>query len=233
MHLYYELCRPHGPVIRPGSSDRSLLQLQNSHRSEEIRQGRSDRVLSFREHVIGLTRDRVIDDSVLEYIRRIRFYCIHRFFGGGFELDRVLLMMLIERWRHEMHTSHLAVGEATITLQDVVVPLGLRVNGPPVTGPPHHNWHGIVEELLGIRSGVDEATQKPYLKGSFLRLMWLRRYFSRLPPDAEDVTLQRFSRAYILALMGSILFPDKSGDNVSLFYLLLLRDWERALSYSL
>ncbi|XP_021739853.1 serine/threonine-protein phosphatase 7 long form homolog [Chenopodium quinoa] len=35
-----------------------------------------------------------------------------------------------------------------------------------------------------------------------------------MPEGADDLTVQRHSRAYILTLMGSILFADKSGDAV-------------------
>jgi len=94
------------------------------------------------------------------------------------------------------------------------------------------DWHGVVEDLLGLCPGVDPETGRPYLQGSSLRMTWLRRHFSQLPEDADDLVVQRYSRAYILALMGSILFVDKSGDAVSLFYLPLLRDWDTAWTYS-
>ncbi|XP_021748786.1 serine/threonine-protein phosphatase 7 long form homolog [Chenopodium quinoa] len=80
--------------------------------------------------------------------------------------------------------------------------------------------------------GVDDTTQKPPLKGSALRLSWLRKNFSNLSPDADDLTVQRFARAYILMLMGSVLFTDKSGDVVQLIYLPLLTDLHTAGNYS-
>ena len=43
-------------------------------------------------------------------------------------------MSLVERWSFETHTFHLLVGEMTITLQDVVIILGLWIHGSPVTG---------------------------------------------------------------------------------------------------
>ncbi|XP_021727233.1 serine/threonine-protein phosphatase 7 long form homolog [Chenopodium quinoa] len=219
------------PVIRPGPVDPSVLRLQTSHRSHDVWSGVADRVLSVREHMVSVGREWRVDGGVLEYVRLAGFYGVHRILGGGFLLDRSLLTALVERWRQETHTFHLVVGEATITLQDVSVLLGLRVHGPPVIGPPFEGWHDLVEELLGVRPGHDD-NGKPFLEGSTLKLTWLRRHFSQMPEGADDLTVQRHSRAYILTLMGSILFADKSGDAVSLYYLPFLRDWETASTYS-
>ena len=53
-----------------------------------------------------------------------------------------------------------------------------------------------------------------------------------LEDDADDVTVDRHARAYILYLFGCILFPDNSGDSVQLIYLPLLGDLERVDEYS-
>ncbi|XP_057249382.1 serine/threonine-protein phosphatase 7 long form homolog [Beta vulgaris subsp. vulgaris] len=134
-------------------------------------------------------------------------------------------------WGQETHTFHLTVGEATITLEDVAVILGLRVHGAPVTGRGEGNWAALVFELLGIWPNTPENEPK-VLQGSSLRLTWLRQHFFLLPNDADEVTVQRFARAYILALMGSILFADKSGDAVQVLYLPLLADLDVAGTYS-
>ncbi|XP_021761409.1 serine/threonine-protein phosphatase 7 long form homolog [Chenopodium quinoa] len=149
------------PVIRPGPVDPSVLRLQTSHRSHDVWIGVADRVLSVREHMVSVGREWRVEGGVLEYVRLAGFYGVHRILGGGFLLDRSLLMALVERWRQETHTFHLVVGEATITLQDVAVLLGLRVHGPPVIGPPFEGWHDLVEELLGVRPGHDD-NGKPF-----------------------------------------------------------------------
>ncbi|XP_057246685.1 serine/threonine-protein phosphatase 7 long form homolog [Beta vulgaris subsp. vulgaris] len=129
------------------------------------------------------------------------------------------------------HTFHLTVGEATITLEDVAVILGLRVHEAPVTGRGEGNWAELVFELLGIWPNTPENEPK-VLQGSSLRLAWLRQHFFLLSNDADELTVQRFARAYILALMGSILFADKSGDAVQVLYLPLLADLDVAGTYS-
>ncbi|XP_048501618.2 serine/threonine-protein phosphatase 7 long form homolog [Beta vulgaris subsp. vulgaris] len=85
--------------------------------------------------------------------------------------------------------------------------------------------------MLGIWPNTPENEPK-VLQGSSLRLTWLRQHFFLLPNDANEVTVQRFARAYILALMGSILFADKSGDAIQVLYLPLLADLDVAGTYS-
>lgn len=210
----------------------SVLNLQEEHRSEDVWKGvGADKVLSCREHLFSLSRDWVVDDRMLHYVRQAGFYGVHRL-RCSVGIDRALITALVERWRQETHTFHLVVGEATITLEDVAVLTGLRVHGDAVIGSTAYEWSGLVEELLGVKPEVDEETQKPVLVGSGLTLSWLRRNFSHLSPDADDLTVQRFTRAYILMIMGSVLFADKSGDSVQLLYLPLLRDLEKAGTYS-
>ena len=55
------------------------------------------------------------------------------------KIDDALVSALVERWRLESHTFHLPVGECTITLEDVALQLGLRIDGRPVTGPTYYD----------------------------------------------------------------------------------------------
>ncbi|KAL2941118.1 Serine/threonine-protein phosphatase 7 long form-like protein [Bienertia sinuspersici] len=216
------------PVIRPGPIDPSVLRLQSGHRSEDVWGGALDKLLTCQEHLLSFPDDWVVDQRVLHYMRSAGFFCVHRVQGGGVLLDRSLITALVERWRRETHIFHLPVGEATITLQDVAILLGLRVHGEPVTGNASQLWDHLVEELLGVAPDDDLEIGKLVLRGSTLKLSWLRQHFIHLPADADDETVQRFSRAYILMLMGAVLFPNKIGDIVSLLYLPLLRDLEAA-----
>lgn len=77
---------------------------------------------------------------------------------------------MVERWRPETHSFHLPVGECTITLQDVSLLLGLRINGDAVTGMTavDGGWNTIIEEIFGVSTGIQ-------LIGGRLQLSWLTK----------------------------------------------------------
>ena len=49
-------------------------------------------------------------------------------------IDPALIIALVERWRPETHTFHLSWAECTITLEDVALHLGIRIDGRAVAG---------------------------------------------------------------------------------------------------
>lgn len=162
-------------------------------------------------------RDWPLHDLVRPYVVQAGFYGLYRV--GFIQLDWALITALVERWRQETHTFHLAVGESTVTLQDVAVLLGLRIHGDSVTGTCDVHWDDLCEELLGLRPNVES------LEGSSLKVTWLRENFLQPPEGADDATVKRYARAYILALVGGALFADKSGSSVQVAFLPLLRDF--------
>jgi hypothetical protein len=154
-----------------------------------------------------------------------------------FRVDPVLISALVERWRPETHTFHLPWGECTVTLEDVVMILGLRVDGRAVTGPSGTFTIGeeavsaadYVEHYIGVRP----LHQREQLDGFSLRLGWLdhvSRLLLRPHMDVED--LVRLARVHILRMIGGFLIPNKSGDQVNLSYLTLLTDMVVAGRYS-
>nr|XP_025883237.1 serine/threonine-protein phosphatase 7 long form homolog [Oryza sativa Japonica Group] len=76
----------------------------------------------------------------------------------------------------------------------------------------------------GSRSTGDTASGVP--------LSWLRANFGQCPAEADEATVQRYCRAYVLYIFGSILFPDSGGDMASWMWLPLLADWDEAGTFS-
>ncbi|XP_073222423.1 serine/threonine-protein phosphatase 7 long form homolog [Cicer arietinum] len=126
----------------------------------------------------------------------------------------------------ETHTFHLPTGECTITLEDVVLLLGLRVGGKAVTGSTMVSWTDDFLDLVGV---MPPESQR---KWNFIKLKWLREAFSMLTPESSNEEIIIHCRAYILELIGGILMPDKSHNRVHIMWLHLLRDLRETGQYS-
>ncbi|KAG9453192.1 hypothetical protein H6P81_006096 [Aristolochia fimbriata] len=79
-----------------------------------------------------------MDGHLLSYIDAAGFGALFRV--QWLRLDKPLITSLVERWRSETNTFYLANGEMTITLEDMAVLLGLRVDGFVVIGSTRGDW---------------------------------------------------------------------------------------------
>ncbi|KAI5404594.1 hypothetical protein KIW84_051667 [Lathyrus oleraceus] len=65
----------------------------------------------------------------------------------SYSVDYKFILALLERWRPETHTFYLPFDESTVTLEDVYMLLGLRIDGKAVNGRVNQN-NSICNELL-------------------------------------------------------------------------------------
>ena len=165
-----------------------------------------------------------MDPRIHPYVIRAGFYGIYRL--SHIIIDWPLITCLIERWRPDTHTFHVPVGEMTITLQDVAIILGLRIDGLTITGTCVLDVAELCGELLRVTPPADA------LRGSAIFIRWLCQQLSTLEPDADEVDLEWSARGFILALMGSFLFANKKGVHVHLCFLPLLWDLTQTSTYS-
>ncbi|QHN95837.1 uncharacterized protein DS421_18g613170 [Arachis hypogaea] len=163
-----------------------------------------------------------LDDRYVPYLQMAGLYHLARLNDRWFRLDEALVSAFVERWRPETHTFHMPFGECMITLQDVAYQLGLPVDGRYVSGclsefhiyiqggRPAWEWF---QELLGVIPPPSQV-QKYAVNCS-----WFQETFGECPEGADDETVRRYARAYIMMLLGTQLFADKSGNRIHIRWL--------------
>ncbi|RYR37223.1 hypothetical protein Ahy_A09g042145 [Arachis hypogaea] len=82
------------------------------------------------------------------------------------------------------------------------------------------------EELLGVIPPPSQV-QKYAVNCS-----WFQETFGECPEDADDDTVRRYARAYIMILLGTQLFADKSGNRIHIRWLPYVARLEELGTYS-
>ncbi|XP_020418645.1 protein MAIN-LIKE 2 isoform X1 [Prunus persica] len=205
-----------GSTIDPGPIDISVLYDQDNHISSAIWDGQERGVLRCHEHSSMLEQWKLTAKQI-ELVEKAGFGYFRTI--PTISLDNSLISALVERWRRETNTFHLPVGEMTITLEDVVLLLGLPVDGKPVMGVTRTPGK-VCENLLGK---VPED-----LNGGMVKLTWLKECFSKCPEDAPVEETERHTRAYLLYLVGCTIFSTTTGNKVSVMYLPLFEKFDEA-----
>nr|AAV59303.1 unknown protein [Oryza sativa Japonica Group] len=165
----------------------------------------------------------VFDDRYIPYLKAAGLLGVALVVSRGMPVfNAPALTALVDRWRPETHSFHLPSGEMTITLQDVAMILALPLRGHAVTGRTETpGWHAQVQQLFGIPLNIEQG-QGGKKKQNGIPLSWLSQNFSHLDDDAEPWRVECYARAYILHLLGGVLFPDAGGDIASAIWIPLV-----------
>jgi len=142
------------------------------------------------------------------------------------EINHHLIIALLERWRTKTLTFHFPYREITMTLEDVVVQLGLPIDGEVITSISSGDLVAWCEPLLGYLPPTGCAS------GNMIKLSWLNNEFQQLPNDVDKVAFAQHTQAHILSLIGGLLMQNTISYWVHLMYLLLLLDLHSVSNYS-
>ncbi|XP_027362624.1 serine/threonine-protein phosphatase 7 long form homolog [Abrus precatorius] len=180
-------------MLNLGSEDGSLLRYQSIHVSEHIWNGREHPILRVRRgHFVHAGMEGV-PVEIIPHLTVVGFAGVAQL--ASIPIDCQLITALVERWKPETYTFHMPPGECTITLQDIAIQMGLRIDGRPVIAPTGGDRGQIVEDLLGIRPPSSA------FMGSNLKLTWLDDHFPHVGlHNQNSIQLTHFARAYILRL---------------------------------
>ncbi|KAK1387494.1 serine/threonine-protein phosphatase 7 long form-like [Heracleum sosnowskyi] len=210
--------------LNPGTKDPLVLYLQVENRSTNIwKVGGGDNQRS-------RVRNKYtpVHPKMVPYLRDIHFDGVARL--TGIHIDWSLATALVERWRPETHTFHLPTGECTITLQDLSILLGMRVDGCAITGSTE--FKGGCTKIVQDMFGKAPSKQSGDLNGGRLKLSWLSKTFPKLPDDADRDEVIRHTHAFMLQMISGVLFIDHQGSQLHCMFIPLIRNLERSSKLS-
>ncbi|XP_009594171.1 protein MAINTENANCE OF MERISTEMS-like [Nicotiana tomentosiformis] len=145
---------------------------------------------------------------------------------------------MIERWRPETHTFHLPIGEATITLEDVEVLFGFPIDGLHVAYPHALRDYREVHYLYMLqRLTCFQPAEETALSGaSQLQMTPVRKHLEAMDAEIIDASLAEdidwHTRLLLMLMFGGVLFPNTSGNLVSLIFLHHLEQLDELPGYS-
>ena len=125
-------------------------------------------------------------------------------------VDQQLIFAFIERWQPETNSFHLPFGEMTITLHDVYILMGLSIAGKSMGIPLAQRIGGKKDPLAKKASAAKKFFQVECDTTTVSRLLLKARCKS------GDLGPEVSASGYLLYLLGSSLFPDKSQDKIPL-----------------
>ncbi|KAH1202044.1 Serine/threonine-protein phosphatase 7 long form [Glycine max] len=211
--------------VASGPLEDDLLWMQKNHISQHIWNGANQRTLKIRRATPLYNHREAPPEEIIPLLQVSGLYPIMKL--AQLKINGALVNAFIERWRPETHTFHLKCGEATITLQDVSVLLGISVDGRPLTGNTNIDWFELCHELLGVMPDDDAVDRNSLL------LSLLTSQFANINDFiGNQQGLERFARAWILRFIGGVMFVDKSSKRVPMRYLQFLRDLRECSTYA-
>ncbi|XP_028090018.1 protein MAIN-LIKE 1-like [Camellia sinensis] len=111
----------------------------------------------------------IIEQSGLSQLAR----CTYRF------VNKLLISSFVKRWKPETNAFHMAVGEMTLTLDDVGTILSLPIICRSVNVPDVTDYHGVTLLVSGL--GITERVahgEVCTVGENSVRLEWLRSQFA-------------------------------------------------------
>nr|XP_009781948.1 PREDICTED: serine/threonine-protein phosphatase 7 long form homolog [Nicotiana sylvestris]XP_016464031.1 PREDICTED: serine/threonine-protein phosphatase 7 long form homolog [Nicotiana tabacum] len=177
-----------------------------------------------------------IHTRVVHHLRVTGFLRIFEI--GRLQLNWSLITALVEQWRPKTHSFHLPTEEVIITLQDVQVLYGLHVDGLGVALPQYMRamMRAQYLDLLGQYTGFRPQGEAAVRGGSRISVTATREYMEVLHPDitgeTEDLHIHRYTRLALFLLFGGVLFPNTSGNLVSMYFLHHLQQLDELPQYN-
>ncbi|XP_076894305.1 serine/threonine-protein phosphatase 7 long form homolog [Bidens hawaiensis] len=206
-----------------------LLFLRNNHRAGyafyQAENLNDEGVLRLRrcdEKLWSYLRKNPLSENVMRYIREAGFEGI--FQCETWRVDNALVSALVERWRPETHTFHMPFEEVTITLQDVAVLFGLRVEGTVLCGI-ERKWSDdeIITTFLEL-TGIEITSEEISSQRINMTFVMDAIEETQLLDNATELQCTQRARAIILLIIGGTLFCESANNFVHVKFLNHIND---------
>ena len=113
----------------------------------------------------------------------------------------------------------------TVTLMDVTIISGLRVDGRTVCTYLGRDWR---QECLAAFGVIPTDLENQ----GYVKLKWLRETFFYVTEDATEFQIAATARAWILYHLGCSVLADKTGNKVHLKYLSFIQNFHTCSQYA-
>nr|XP_004498714.1 protein MAIN-LIKE 1-like [Cicer arietinum] len=156
-----------------------------------------------------------VSDPVLHWIREFGLLPLSSAYLTMADVG--LISAFVERWHRETSSFHMPFGEMTITLDDMANLLHISPRGKFFDAPVNMNTNNAARaayEHLGA-TWEEALAEINYNKCAQYRLQWLRDLYSRL---IQTNQFEYAARTYMLHLVGSTIFADKTHTRVEAEY---------------
>ena len=108
--------------------------------------------------------------------------------------------------------------------------MGMPIEGEAMVRFMKRTWKTMCDEMLGIQI---LAKNKTVLDGQRIKIKVLvDRIAQLLSLDANEMQVYQYAHCYVLALLGDMVFVDKSGDRVHLMWLEFMQNLRNPPKYS-
>ena len=128
------------------------------------------------------------------------------------KVDRRLIGAFVDRWYEETSSFHLPCGEMTITLDDVSSLLHIPVTGTLIPWDKPNQADAVLLMTTYLGMTVEDAIQETSdIKSGAIRFNTLEELFIA---QKRQRNWDNCARIYLLYLVGSTLFADKTNNSV-------------------
>ncbi|XP_050902326.1 protein MAIN-LIKE 1-like [Lathyrus oleraceus] len=146
------------------------------------------------------------------------------------KIDTNFISAFVERWNLETSSFHMSFGEMSITLDDVSCLLHLPIRG--VLWSPQDVTEEVVVELVVDYLGVSQSEAQRHVRSCMSSYYNVELLYDLFVHHKAASIWTYATRAYLLMLVGSIIFADKTFTLVEARYLLLITNLDRCPGYS-